>query len=429
MSTIHGAGPAIRVDGVSKTYRVWRSPGDRLVVPIVNRLENAIAPRLPKLARGLRRQAEQRFHDITALDEISFTLALGDSLGIVGPNGSGKSTLLQIISGLIQPSAGSVEVNGKVAALLELGSGFNPEFTGRENIFLNGAILGIPRDELSIRLDSIIDFAELGEFIDQPIKTYSTGMVARLAFAVQVHVDPVILIVDETLSVGDAAFQARAMTKIDEILNRGTTLLFVGHDLQMVRSFCNRAIYLNQGKMMAEGDPDDVTRQYIFDAHHSQIERHFGDTRIVKTRLIVGADDVGVVEASIDQGHRHVAVSYGETIALHFVIFVGADMQNPRIFIDILDSNSIQLGGRVVALPREYLHQAVTLTANVQATLKKGVYRVRIRVADAPSLHAVSLRWRHDDMLSFEVTSDSRERFLGVFPIPMETEWLAHENG
>jgi lipopolysaccharide transport system ATP-binding protein len=275
-----------------------------------------------------------------------------------------------------------------------------------------------------------VAFAELGDFIDQPIKTYSTGMVARLAFAVQVHVDPDILIVDETLSVGDAAFRAKAMSKIDEILNRGTTLLFVGHDMQMVRSFCNRAIYLNQGRLIAQGDPDEVTRRYIFDAHQYQMRRDCGSgEKIFKTRLVVGSEDIGVVEASIGQGHRHVTVDYGETINFRFVILVDVQMQNPRVFIDILDSNSIQVGGRVVSLSPEYLHRTVTLSARLRATLKRGVYRVRVRVADAPTLYAISLRWRHDDMLSFEVVSDSRENFLGLFPIPLETEWAPEQNG
>ena len=272
-----GADAAIRVERVVKTYRVWNSPGDRLYVPALRWLQ----PRLQRVAgapNGLRRRAldaitrraERGCDEYTALNDVSIELARGDALGIVGPNGSGKSTLLKIVAGLVQPTSGHVRVNGRTAALLELGSGFNPEFTGRENIYLNGAILGIPQQRLRARFDAIVDFAELEDFIDHPIKTYSTGMVARLAFAVQVHVDPAILIVDEALAVGDASFQAKAISIIEEILNRGTTLLFVSHDMQMVRAFCNRAIYLRKGRTVMAGETEEVTRRYISDAHEER---------------------------------------------------------------------------------------------------------------------------------------------------------------
>ena len=430
-----GADAAIRVERVVKTYRVWNSPGDRLYVPALRWLH----PRLQRIAgapNGLRRRAldaiarraERGCDEYTALDDVSIELARGDALGIVGPNGSGKSTLLKIVAGLVQPSAGQVRVNGRTAALLELGSGFNPEFTGRENIYLNGAILGIPQQRLRARFDAIVDFAELEDFIDHPIKTYSTGMVARLAFAVQVHVDPAILIVDEALAVGDASFQAKAISIIEEILNRGTTLLFVSHDMQMVRAFCNRAIYLRKGRMVVAGETEEVTRRYIFDAHQERLSSQRGSAGLVERDThFVGSDGIRVVEASAGGRCRHLTVDFGEEMNFLFEIFVGAEMAHPRVFVDILDGKGLHLAGRVVSLPRHYLHKTVALDVRIRAALQKGIYRVRLRVADASSLHAISMQWRHDEMLSFEVTRDSREDFLGLFPLPMETRWIADE--
>src|SRR5690606_32011257 len=247
----------IRVTGISKTYILWRAPASRILLPLARRFIR------PFSARYYQALAARHCQEVQALTDINFLLEEGSSLGIIGLNGSGKSTLLQIIAGTLQPTSGEVEVVGRVAALLELGSGFDPEFTGRENVFLNASILGLTRVEIEERYDAIVAFADIGEFIDRPVKTYSSGMMVRLAFAVQVHVDPDVLIVDEALAVGDARFQAKALNKIEEILKRGTTLLFVGHDLSAVRSFCNRALLLERGRVVSEGLPDDVIADYL----------------------------------------------------------------------------------------------------------------------------------------------------------------------
>ena len=220
----------IKVSNLSKTYLIWRTPFSRLLIPFLVRL---LRPVFPAYSSALMQRACQ---SVQALEQVSFCVQEGDSLGIIGLNGSGKSTLLQIIAGTLQPTSGSVETKGRIAALLELGSGFDPEFTGRENIYINASILGLTRREIDARYDEIVAFADIGDFIERPVKTYSSGMMVRLAFAVQVHVDPDVLIVDEALSVGDARFQAKALNKIEEILKRGTTLLFVGHDLIFLRS-------------------------------------------------------------------------------------------------------------------------------------------------------------------------------------------------
>ncbi len=210
--------------------------------------------------RGRRRQRSGKGY--LALSDVSFDIPRGQAVGLIGRNGAGKSTLLQILTGSLQPSEGEVKVHGRVSALLELGAGFNPEFTGRENIFLAGAVLGMSAAEIRAKYQAIIDFADIGEFIDHPVKSYSSGMMVRLAFALQVHVDPDVLIVDEALSVGDIFFQQKCIAKIREILQRGVTLLFVSHGLNSVKSLCSRAIHLERGVVRADGPADEVCDAY-----------------------------------------------------------------------------------------------------------------------------------------------------------------------
>ncbi|MGB3681071.1 MAG: ABC transporter ATP-binding protein [Rubrobacteraceae bacterium] len=201
-------------------------------------------------------------HDFWALKDIDLEIEPGSSVGILGRNGAGKSTLLKIVSGVLQPSSGSIEVEGRLAALLQLGAGFNPEFTGRENVMLNGLILGVERREMLERFDGIAAFADIGEFMEQPVKTYSSGMRARLGFAVAVNVEPDILIVDETLSVGDAVFKHMGLQRMRELRDSGTTIFFVSHSTGMVKNFCNEAVLLHQGSMIARGDTAEVADRY-----------------------------------------------------------------------------------------------------------------------------------------------------------------------
>ena len=202
-------------------------------------------------------------HDFWALRDISFSVEKGETLGLVGPNGCGKSTLLQIVSGILQPTSGRVVTRGRIAALLELGAGFNPEFSGRENVFLNGEIMGLSRAEIEKAMPAIERFAEIGEFMERPVKEYSSGMYVRLAFSTAIHVDPEILIVDEALAVGDAVFANRCVRKFQELRERKITVLFVSHDLGLVKQLSDRAILLLNGRMEAEGAPKDVINRYI----------------------------------------------------------------------------------------------------------------------------------------------------------------------
>jgi teichoic acid transport system ATP-binding protein len=235
---------AISINNISKSFRMYPSPKERL--------------------KELLHPFGKKYHrDFWALKDLSFEVNKGETIGIIGRNGSGKSTLLQLICGILQPTQGEIKVNGRIAALLELGSGFNAEFTGRQNVYMNGAMMGFRKEEMDEKFQAVVDFADIGDFIDQPVKTYSSGMYVRLAFAVAIHVEPAVLIVDEALAVGDAAFQVKCMERIIEMRKRGVTILLVTHDATAVKRFCDRACWIHEGKMMQQGDPIDVPDRYM----------------------------------------------------------------------------------------------------------------------------------------------------------------------
>jgi lipopolysaccharide transport system ATP-binding protein len=253
---------SISVDGISKCYNVYDSPMDRLLqslYPRAARMAGGVGAH--RVASALRER--RNFSEFWALRDVSFEVKRGETVGIVGRNGSGKSTLLQMIAGTLTPTQGSISVHGRIAALLELGSGFNPEFTGIENVHLNASVLGLTDAEIDQRMDSILAFADIGDFAKRPIKTYSSGMVVRLAFAVQAQVEPDILIVDEALSVGDAKFQAKCFARLETLKAAGTSILFVSHATEQVISHCDRAILLHDGVMHQQGKPKDVVHTYL----------------------------------------------------------------------------------------------------------------------------------------------------------------------
>ncbi len=233
----------IHVDHISKVYKLYDKPSDRL-----------------KESLGLTRKVRHRDHK--ALDDVSFEVKRGETVGIIGTNGSGKSTILKIITGVLTPSSGTVTVDGRISALLELGAGFNMEYTGIENVYLNGTMLGFSDEEITERLPEILKFADIGDFVNQPVKTYSSGMFVRLAFAVAINIDPEILIVDEALSVGDVFFQAKCYHKFEEFKKQGKTILFVSHDLGSIGKYCDRVVLLNQGVKLDEGQPKAMVDLY-----------------------------------------------------------------------------------------------------------------------------------------------------------------------
>lgn len=272
----------VRVKNVSKCYEIYNSPRDRL--------KQFVAPRI---RRFFGRSSIRYYREFWALKDISFDIRKGETVGIIGRNGSGKSTLLQIICGTLTPTHGTIETNGRIAALLELGSGFNPEFTGRENVYLNAAVLGLSRDKVEQRFDDIVRFADIGEFIDQPVKTYSSGMMVRLAFAVVVHVDADILVVDEALSVGDVFFQQKCMRFLHEFQERGGTILFVSHDTSAVTGLCNSAVLLTRGKepQLISGTTDEICRIYLSELYSERALAQPAGLELSEPLSIASAND------------------------------------------------------------------------------------------------------------------------------------------
>ena len=262
---------AIRIQNLGKCYQLYAQPKDRL-------------------KQFLWRGKRQFYQELWALREINLQVMPGEVIGIVGRNGSGKSTLLQLICGTLTPTCGEIQVKGRLAALLELGAGFNPEFTGRENIWLNAAIMGLSQDEIAERIEQIIDFSEIRDFIDQPVKTYSSGMYVRLAFSVAVSVDPDILIIDEALSVGDGSFARKSFNRIMQLKDNGRTILFCSHSLFQIESLCTRVLWINQGRLMAEGDAKDVVSAY----------QTFLDKSVLIATEPVAAEDDAIESVSIN---------------------------------------------------------------------------------------------------------------------------------
>ena len=258
-------GLVLSVQGVSKHHKLWTSPSERLRYSVLSQAHRTLRTVLPRDSApltALRRWRDALHQDFTALHELSFEVRRGESVGILGRNGAGKSTLLQIIAGTLRPSTGHVDVYGRTAALLELGSGFNMEYTGRENVYLNASLLGLTKGEVDAKFDDIAAFADIGQFLEQPIKTYSSGMMIRLAFAVQMAVEPELFIIDEALAVGDIYFQSKCSKLLKQKLENGMTLLLVSHDPGSVRSLCARAVVLDHGRMAFIGPSDEATSVY-----------------------------------------------------------------------------------------------------------------------------------------------------------------------
>ncbi|MFA3760738.1 ABC transporter ATP-binding protein [Yersinia sp. 2466 StPb PI] len=251
----------IHVNKVSKCYFIYDNPKYRLIGPFINKIRKLIGAR-----------EKNYYKEHWALKDLNFCIEKGDSVGIVGKNGAGKSTLLQMLTGTLSPTEGTIKVNGRIAALLELGAGFNPEFTGHENIYMNASILGLSKEEIDYRYDEIVSFAEIGDFISQPVKTYSSGMYVRLAFAVAANIQPDILIIDEALAVGDIRFQLKCLKHMNKLKEDGTTILFVSHSPEQVKRFCNKAIWIDGGTIRASGTANDVCDQYndfMYQIQHS----------------------------------------------------------------------------------------------------------------------------------------------------------------
>jgi len=408
---VNNGEPAIRVRSLSKCYQIYDQPRDRLL-------------------QGLFRGRRQFYREFWALREVTFDVGRGESMAIVGRNGSGKSTLLQMIAGTLASTSGEVEVSGRLAALLELGSGFNPEFTGRDNVYLSAAILGISADETTRRFDEIAEFAGIGEFIERPVKTYSSGMLVRLAFAVSVCIDPEILIVDEALAVGDAGFQFKCLERLQTLIRGGTTLLFVSHDMSMVKNFCQSAIYLQGGRERARGAPEEIAELYALDMRDEQRQSSAGGQRVTgKTFLgtgkgmAFGTDDGDIVEAGFGPGAGQFAVlARGDWAQIEVAVAFKPSVTRPALSILLQDQRLVNIGGQHFALTPEG-----SVDGRSQARL-----RLRFPVQLAPGRYHITLRLedRHSDLvfmpidkqvgvLSFEVPPATGD-FIGPVLLPFE---------
>jgi len=335
---------------------------------------------------------KQLFREFWALRDVNMDIRRGEVVGLIGRNGAGKSTLLQIICGVLQPTLGSVSVRGRVAALLELGSGFNPDFTGRENVYMNAAILGLTREQTEARFDDILNFADIHAFIDQPTKTYSSGMTMRLAFAITVHVDADVLIVDEALAVGDAAFQFKCLHHLETLLERGTTILLVSHDIQMIKGYCNRAIYLKQGRIEFAGDCERATELFLKEMRAAQVAHR---DHLVQEKKALGAesglrfggDNGQIVSFNMGVGTEERTHIYcGEHVWLDVTLKVTPLVKRPRITMVIRDLKGYNLFGyNNLAAGVELVPDAngqITGRFGFDCNLKDGDYAITLRLND-----------------------------------------------
>lgn len=393
---------AVLIQNVSKVFHLYRRPSDRIL------------ELLP-----MRKPAHS---DFWALRDISISVERGEILGLVGPNGSGKSTLLQIVSGILQPTSGRVVTQGRVAALLELGAGFNPEFTGRENVFINGEIMGLSRPEIERAFPGIAEFAGIGEFMNRPVKEYSSGMYVRLAFATAIHVDPEILIVDEALAVGDAMFANRCIQKFEELKERGVTVLFVSHDLGLVKRLAHRAVLLLNGKVEAEGSPRDVVNRYVGLVVERQKRTHDGGGLAASFRHGDGASEIVRVELLNCAGEPATTILNGETVDIRVTARFRENVSDPIIGILIRNRLGIDVFGTNTRLERCELGdfsagEQVEIDFRFECLLTQQEYTI---TAAMQHWDGSSQDWL-DDVLSFRVV-DPRGA-AGVAGFRTEVNW------
>jgi ABC-type polysaccharide/polyol phosphate transport system ATPase subunit len=384
-------------------YRLYRRPADRL--------------------RELLPRARPRHIDFWALRDIGFELQKGETLGLVGPNGCGKSTLLQIVCGILQPTSGRVVTRGRIAALLELGAGFNPEFTGRENVYLNGEIMGLSRAEIDKAMPSIESFAEIGEFIGRPVKEYSSGMYVRLAFSTAIHVDPEILIVDEALAVGDAVFANRCVRKFQELRERKITVLFVSHDLGLVKQLSDRAILLLNGRIAAQGAPNDVINRYIGLVLAKEESKNKKDDRIhASFRHGDGSSEILGVEILNARGEPATAVTGGEPITVRVRSRFHQAKSDPMVGILIRTRIGMDVYGTNTSLERVRLGDfqpgdELEVDFAVECWLTPQQYTLTVATQNADG---TSHDWL-DDAVAFDVV-DTRAA-AGVANLRAQVKW------
>ena len=437
---------AIRVCNLSKTYRLYDRPRDRGKQWI-----------LPPLQKCLGREPSQYYREVHAVEKVSFEVKKGETLGIIGRNGSGKSTLLQLIVGTLSPTSGTIETNGRVAALLELGAGFHPEFTGRENVFLNGTLLGLSEEEIDAQLDGMLAFADIGASIDQPVKTYSSGMVVRLAFAVMAHVRADILVIDEALAVGDAFFVQKCMRFLRAFMERGT-LLLVSHDSAAILNICTRALWMRNGRMQLNGCSKRVIEDYLASEYqadtnssHAQAKRDVSsvqekaplhDMRLDFINHSKLRNDIEIFSFSgkgrgFGSGGAHIDcarlldrearrelswVIGGEPVcvAIEFVASVPIRRVVVGFFVkdrlgQILFGDNTHVATSACPVSLDAGGRAVALFPFHMPILPQGMYSADVAVADGTPSEHLQLEWIHD---AFKLESRSTSTSTGLIGIP-----------
>ncbi|MCS6289932.1 MAG: ABC transporter ATP-binding protein [Nitrospira sp.] len=432
---------AIRVHNLSKTYRLYDHPGDRGRQWI-----------LPAVQKCLGRKPAQYYREVHAVENVSFEVKKGETLGIIGRNGSGKSTLLQLIVGTLSPTGGTIEIDGRVAALLELGAGFHPEFTGRENVFLNASLLGLSRADIDAQLDDMLAFADIGASIDQPVKTYSSGMVVRLAFAVMAHVKADILVIDEALAVGDAFFVQKCIRFLRAFMERGT-VLFVSHDSAAVLSLCRKALWLEHGRIAGIGEAKTVCDGYLHEAY--AVNRGEAGAEASEVSSASRSDAIQlrppvISESKGEQGLQHAenvsgpegrqariekirfsdavgrtvhTVSKRERVSLRIWCRTSIWMRSPIVGFLVRDRFGQSLFGANTCLVGQGVSDAVAPGSSFVAVLEfvmpvlhPGDYAMSVALADGTQQQHVQHHWMHD-ALAF--TSAPTEPCFGLFAVEL----------
>jgi lipopolysaccharide transport system ATP-binding protein len=364
---------AIRVEGLAKSYRIARALGRQ---PYRTLQEEVIA--LPKNLWKRAMGRSDSMETFWALDDVSFEVNEGEVIGIIGRNGAGKSTLLKIMSRITEPTRGRADIYGRVGALLEVGTGFHPELTGRENIFLSGAILGMRKTEIARQFDAIVDFAEVEQFIDTPTKRYSSGMYTRLAFAVAAHLEPEILLVDEVLAVGDAAFQKKCLGKMSDVAGEGRTVFFVSHNTQAVRQLCTRGILLEHGRVIADGPTDSTLAVYNQRLREMRVDAETGVNNPENRR---GSGAVRFTAVSVEdlEGNERYTFAMGDTIRFRLAFTVNAPMRGLAVFVGLRSGMSREL----ITSARHVVSES-TINPGTESTVIVDLPNVYIRPGEYP---------------------------------------------
>lgn len=435
-ATVVGRDVVVSVRNLSKCYQIYATPQDRLKQSI-----------LPRIQRIFGAPPRRYFDEFWALRDVSFEIRRGDTLGVIGRNGSGKSTLLQLLCGTLTPTDGEIEINGRVAALLELGAGFNPEFTGRENVYLNATVLGLTREEIDARFDSIVRFADIGDFIERSVKTYSSGMYVRLAFAVVAHVDADILVIDEALAVGDAVFGQKCMRFLRRFCEQGT-LIFVSHDTNSVLNLCQTAVWLDKGQARLQGEAQDIANAY----QRFTAEQVYGDvvklyetgtdpspepielppievdesTRITFFDNIRNADGWTTGQATVvsadfrsQTGEVLGVFAGGERVRLQVRVALHETLSSPIVGFLVKDRLGQELFGEntYTAYPGHTAAAGGIIEAMFDFALPmlpNGVYSVTVAIADGDLANHVQHHWLHDALLIHVSSTKPRYGLVGI---------------